>query len=324
METGEDRIEAAVEVRRLTKIYRAAFQHEVKALDGLDMKVPRGEIFGLLGPNGAGKTTLVKVLLDICRPTAGETFLLGTDSRKTRSRRAVGYLPEDHRFPGYLTGAAAMDLYGALSGLPRRERRRRGAEALDRVGLSKWARVKTRKYSKGMKQRLGIAQALFHDPDVLLLDEPTDGVDPVGRKAIRDLLLEFHDRGKTILINSHLLLEVELICRDVAIMNHGRILKRGGVEALTRTGSRYRVRVGGDLFSAMGVVQAQAGEAEREGDAVLFPAADDAALDAVTAALGAAGHPIREISPVRMSLEELFIDVLGSPGDEDGGREEEP
>ncbi|MHC4600971.1 MAG: ABC transporter ATP-binding protein, partial [Planctomycetota bacterium] len=268
----------AIEAREVTKVYGGVFSRAVTALDRLSLEVPPGEIFGLLGPNGAGKTTLVKILLDICRPSTGSTALFGVNSRSLRARKRVGYLPEDHQFPPYLTGLQALELYGSLSGLSKKACRERGVEALDRVGMSTWGDVKTRKYSKGMKQRLGIAQAIFHDPDLLLLDEPTDGVDPVGRKAIRDLLLDFHERGKTIFINSHLLLEVELICHRVVILNKGQVLLTGSMEELTKPTDVYRVRAGGDEAGVEKTVREAAGSAERKEDGIHFRAATTEAL----------------------------------------------
>ncbi|MHC5038829.1 MAG: ABC transporter ATP-binding protein [Planctomycetota bacterium] len=309
----------AVEAQGVTKVYKSFLSKKIQALDGLNLSVQPGEIFGLLGPNGAGKTTLIKILLDICRPTLGSTFLFGINSRKASARRRVGYLPEDHQFPGYLTAMGALELYGSLSGLSIRECRSRGEEALERVGLKDWKKVKARKFSKGMKQRLGIAQAIFHDPDLLLLDEPTDGVDPVGRRAIRDLLLGLSEQGKTIFINSHLLLEVEMICHQVVILHEGKVLKTGKVEELTKTGSEVRVRVGGDLQSALKVVEEVAGAGEIQEDGIHFQAAGEGELDKVVGALGKAGHPIREVTPVKTTLEDIFIDLVETENGAAGG-----
>jgi len=313
----------AIEAREVTKIYKGGFSRKILALDALSLQVKSGEIFGLLGPNGAGKTTLVKLLLDIIRPTRGSTFLFGVGSRKRLARERVGYLPEDHLFPGYLTGMGALELYGGLSGLSRREIRRRGEEALARVDLAEWAKVKTRKYSKGMKQRLGIAQAIFHEPDLLLLDEPTDGVDPVGRKAIRGLLLEYNEKGKTVFINSHLLLEVEMICHRVVILNKGKVQKTGTVEELTSTKDEYRVKAGGDPKAALLVVMEHTDRAEIKEDGIHFHVEDEAGLDRITVALGAAGHPIREVVPVKATLEDIFIDVIQGSRKTNGKQEKQ-
>lgn len=188
----------------------------------------------MLGQNGAGKTTMVKILLGITGPTLGEARLLGQAVGTAAVRKRVGYLPEDHHFPDYHTGASLLDFYGALLEVPRAERRRRGQEMLELVGLKGRMNYKVRTYSKGMKQRLGIAQAIFHDPEVIFLDEPTDGVDPVGRREIRDLLQQLKDQGKTIFLNSHLLGEVELICDRVAILQAGELIRLGTMAELTQ------------------------------------------------------------------------------------------
>src|SRR5262249_30495350 len=174
--------------------------------------------------NGAGKTTLVKVLLGIAWKSSGDAFLLGEPSGAVAVRARVGYLPEDHRFPDYHTGRTLLSFYGKLMGMPRRDRLRRSDELLELVGMAGRARAKVRTYSKGMKQRLGVAQAILHDPEVIFLDEPTDGVDPVGRREIRDLMQRLKGRGKTLFLNSHLLGEVELVCDRVAILQRGELV----------------------------------------------------------------------------------------------------
>ena len=213
-----------VSTRELEKHYGP-----LRALGGVSLDVERASVFGLLGQNGAGKTTLIKILLGMLAPTSGSAHLLGRPVGSVAARRDVGYLPEDHRLPEYHTGPSLLDVYGGLQGLPRQERRRRAAELLERLGLAGREKLRIRGYSKGMKQRLGLAQALLHRPSVLFLDEPTDGVDPVGRKQIRDLLLAERARGVTIFINSHLLGEVEQLCDRVAILRKGQLAIVGTV-----------------------------------------------------------------------------------------------
>jgi ABC-2 type transport system ATP-binding protein len=213
-----------VSTRELEKHYGP-----LRALGGVSLDVEPATVFGLLGQNGAGKTTLIKILLGMLAPTSGSAHLLGRPVGSVAARRDVGYLPEDHRLPEYHTGPSLLDVYGGLQGLPRQERRRRAAELLERLGLTGREKLRIRGYSKGMKQRLGLAQALLHRPSVLFLDEPTDGVDPVGRKQIRDLLLAERARGVTIFINSHLLGEVEQLCDRVAILRKGRLAIVGTV-----------------------------------------------------------------------------------------------
>jgi len=225
------------------KIYRSRWtRREVRAVDDISLRVPRGTIFGLLGPNGAGKTTFVKLLLSAVLPTSGTALLFGRDAHDPEARRPIGYLPENHRFPTYFTGSGMLDFYSALSGLDTARRKKLIPEMLDLVGLGQWGSVRIGKYSKGMLQRLGLAQALIHSPQLLILDEPTDGVDPVGRRQIRDILTRFESQGVTIFINSHLLAEVETFCRDLAILHKGKVALSGKMRELT-AGKGYRLSV---------------------------------------------------------------------------------
>ncbi len=232
----------AIETEGLTKVFRSQWSgRELRAVDDISLRVGRGTTFGLLGPNGAGKTTFVKMLLSCTHPTAGRAMIFGQDSNEPEARRPIGYLPENHRFPTYMTGWDMLDFYSALSGMDGPARRRRIPEVLALVGLDERARdLHLGKYSKGMLQRIGLAQALMHSPRLLVLDEPSDGVDPVGRKQIRDVLQTLEQQGVTIFLNSHLLAEVELFCREVAIIQNGRLALSGTVEDLT-SGSGYRV-----------------------------------------------------------------------------------
>ena len=224
-----------IQVRDLHKTYREGiFRHrEVNALQGVSLNVPRGQIYGLLGPNGAGKTTLIKILLGIARKTSGDATVLGCHAGEVAARRRIGYLPENHRIPRHLTGRTALEYYGCLSGLSVAEVRRRTPELLVRVGLAGRERDRVSGYSKGMQQRLGLAQAMLHQPELIILDEPTDGVDPVGRKQIREVLKGLADEGASIFLNSHLLQEIELICDSVAILTQGAVRKTGSVRELT-------------------------------------------------------------------------------------------
>jgi ABC-2 type transport system ATP-binding protein len=296
----------AIHVRELEKTYGA-----VRALQGVTLAVERGEIYGLLGRNGAGKTSLVKVLLSIVKPTGGEARLLDRPVSEAGARERVGYLPEDHRFPDYHTAESALDFYGALSGVPARDRAARIPELLRRMDLVDASRRKIRTYSKGMKQRLGLAQALLHDPEVLFLDEPTDGVDPAGRKQIRDLFLELKGRGKTIFLNSHLLSEVERVCDRVGIMEKGKLLKEGTVDALTRTENAVELKVEGPLESAWAELLARAPGATRAGELVTIPGGTS--IDAVVDLLRARGVSVRAMAEKKRSLEDIFIDTVTEP-----------
>jgi ABC-2 type transport system ATP-binding protein len=236
----------------LTKIYKSGIAQSkgITALRDISLHVERGQVFSLLGPNGAGKTTFIKILLSLTRPTSGEVSILDTRLPDTGIRKRVGYLPENHRYPGYLTAEQVLHLFGSLGGTKREALHSRIAPLLDLVGLSQWKKMKVRKYSKGMLQRLGLAQALVNDPEVLFLDEPTDGVDPMGRKEIRTILQDLRQKGKTIFLNSHLLSEVELVSDRVAILDKGHLLKVGTVEELTSTGQQYQIGIAGTVVES--------------------------------------------------------------------------
>ncbi len=315
--TGDSVSAPAISTHGLAKTYRSTFGATVEALRPLDLDVQRGEIFGLLGPNGAGKTTLVKLLLGIVLPTEGEGLLFGRSVREAAARDTVGFLPENHSFPTHLTARQVLDLYARIAGVPETDRQRRIPELLEHVRMAKWADTRVRKYSKGMMQRVGLAQALMNAPDLLFLDEPTDGVDPVGRREIRDLLLDISAAGTTIFLNSHLLSEVEQICTRVAILKEGRLVRQGTVEELTTQDQVYEVRctplpdsLGADdraLFRSV---------AEAEGAPLghyRLSVQDRAHLNAVLDRLRAAGVEIEALQPLRQSLEDFFVGVVESP-----------
>jgi ABC-2 type transport system ATP-binding protein len=302
--------EFAIETEGLQKIFRSRWsKREVRAVDGISLRVARGTTFGLLGPNGAGKTTFVKMLLSATHPTAGRAAIFGLDSRSPSARVAIGYLPENHRFPTYLTGAGMLDFYASLSGMPAPERRKRIPELMERVGLDKWGPTRLGKYSKGMLQRVGLAQALMHSPSLLVLDEPSDGVDPIGRKQIRDILHELEAQGVTIFLNSHLLVEVELFCRDVAIINRGKLAVEGSVHELT-AGSGYSVeaeKVPEQLETEMRN-RARA-VASRNGSLKLTFANREEANAAVDL-LRAAQCEIENLSRTTSTLEDVFVKTV--------------
>jgi ABC-2 type transport system ATP-binding protein len=231
-----------IETKGLTKFYSSRAK-KVLALSEFDLSLEQGTIFGLLGPNGAGKTTLIKILLSITFPTSGQAYVLGHELSDYNIKKKIGYLPENHRYPGYLTGGEVLKFFGRLSGLGGVTLDKRIDELLELMKLSKWKKVKVKTYSKGMMQRLGLGQALINDPELIFLDEPTDGVDPIGRKEIRDILLELKSRSKTIFLNSHLLSEVELITDRVAILNKGTLLREGTVLELTEKEEEYRLTI---------------------------------------------------------------------------------
>jgi len=236
----------AIDLKRVAKIYKG----KVLALQGIDMRVRRGEVFGLLGPNGAGKSTLVKIMMTVIKPTTAEGTILGSPVGHKPTLRRVGYLPENHRFPKYLTGRQTLEFFAALSDVNRPTRKRRAGELLETVGMLEWADKKVSTYSKGMMQRIGLAQALAADPDLVVLDEPTDGVDPVGRRDIRGVMSRLREEGKTVFINSHLLSELEMLCDRVAILVKGRVAKHGTVDELTETKQYYEIEIAAGGTSA--------------------------------------------------------------------------
>ena len=225
----------SITIENLTKIYNVGKVNKkgIKALDNVSLEVENGTIFGLLGPNGAGKTTLIKILLGIVFPTLGSAKIFDQPISDYEVRKRVGYLPENHKFPGYLTGEEVIMYYSKLNGFEIDKNSPQISKVLELVKMEKWRKTKIKKYSKGMMQRLGLAQSIIHDPEIVFLDEPTDGIDPVGRKEIRDILKELKNQGKTIFLNSHLLSEVELVSDRVAILNDGKLVKIGSVEELT-------------------------------------------------------------------------------------------
>ncbi|MGB9696256.1 MAG: ABC transporter ATP-binding protein [Ignavibacteria bacterium] len=231
-----------IEIRNLTKIYPAkTFSKEkILALNDVSFSVKKGDIFGLLGPNGAGKTTLIKILLTIVHPSSGNIKVYDSNLQHSTYKKNIGYLPENHRFPPYMTAEQVLFYFGSLNGLSRKFLRNRIDEVLTLLELTEWRKTKIKKFSKGMLQRLALAQSVINDPELLFLDEPTDGVDPIGRKKIRDILLNMQQHGKTIFLNSHLLSEVEMICNRVAILHKGALIQESTIEDLT-TSSRITV-----------------------------------------------------------------------------------
>lgn len=302
----------AIETGGLTKIYRSAFRRrEIRAVDGLSLCVPRGATFGLLGPNGAGKTTFIKLLLSAARPTAGSALIFGRPSSQPEARRPVGYLPENHRFPTYQTGAGMLDCYAALSGVNSFERRKRIPALLELVGLKEWGDVRLGKYSKGMLQRIGLAQALIHRPQLLMLDEPSDGVDPVGRIHIREILRGLESQGVTIFINSHLLAEVELFCRDVAILHKGRLALTGSVKDLT-LGQGYELVAKGvpEALQTELLKNALSSPAPGNGTFKVRLGTREAANQAIDL-LRLAHCEIEKLAASKSTLEEVFLATVG-------------
>jgi len=301
-----------VRVDALTKDVRPGFGLRTKrVLHDVTFCVREGEIFGFVGPNGAGKTTTLKILMGLSRATSGSARVLGHDVSETAFRRHVGFLPENPYFYDYLTGRETLDFYAKLCGLSRAQRRERVDVLLAQVGLDHAADARIRTYSKGMQQRLGIAQAIVHDPDVVFLDEPMSGLDPIGRKDVRDLILSLREQGKTVFMNTHILHDVELVCDRVAIIAGGRIRYEGAIQDFIGAGERLT-----DLL-VMGV-PAQVGAMVEERFAAHLQGVGERIevrvpekhVDAALAVMLEAGARVVSVSPHRASLEQIFLNAV--------------
>ena len=294
---------------------RKRYSGGVEALRGVSLQVPRGGIFGLLGPNGAGKSTLVKILMTIVRPTSCVGTMLGQPVGDKATLARVGYLPEHARFPEYLSGLDVVRYVAGLSGVPASMAKSRAEELVEMVGMKEWGRRKMGKYSKGMKQRIGLAQALVNDPEIVFLDEPTDGVDPTGRLEMRNMLQRMRDEGRTVFINSHLLGELEMICDSVAIMDQGQLVRQGTIAELTEKTRHYEIRVEGAIPSELQSQLKRDGvDLSGKGDLLSVYQGSAAPMQPIIDALRASAVTIVEMREVRQSLEELFMESVQSKG----------
>ena len=304
--------ESIVRVQGLVKDFRPGLGlRKKRVLHGIDFEVKRGEVFGFIGPNGAGKTTTLKILMGLIRATEGEAQILGHDVGETAFRQHIGFAPESPYFYDFLTGAEILDFYARLCAVPRKHRRDRVQEVLELVGLGHAADMRLRTYSKGMLQRIGIAQAIVHDPSVVFLDEPMSGLDPVGRKEIRDLVVRLNADGKTLFMNTHILSDVEMICDRVAIIVQGRIAYQGQLDAAEGGGERqFDV-----TFSSLPPDFAEESEARFEaqlsgrGDCITLRVSQKHVSELMQGAL-AHGAIVEEVLPVRAGLEALFLDAV--------------
>jgi len=302
--------EYAIDLHHVEKVYKG----KVHALRGIEMRVHRGEIFGLLGPNGAGKTTLVKIMMTVVRPTKARGTVLGQRIGHKPTLARVGYLPEHHRFPPYLTGRQVLEFYAALAKVDRKTRRARSAELLELVGMREWGKKKISTYSKGMMQRIGLAQALMNDPDLIVLDEPTDGVDPVGRREIRDVLVKLKAEGKTVFVNSHLLSELEMVCDRVAILVQGNVATQGTIDDLTADSQRYEIIIDGGTpawLKEFDDLRAESGPNART--ILILRSSNPTDVQPIIDRLRSASVTIHSIKPVRESLEDLFMRAVTNP-----------
>ncbi|MCU1268442.1 MAG: transporter [Acidobacteria bacterium] len=305
-----------VEIENLTKDYDVGFwrKRKVRALDGLSLSVEQGEIFGFLGANGAGKTTTLKLLMRLIFPTVGTARILGSDISNVTMHQRIGYLPENPYFYDYLTAREFLEYCAELFGYPHGERRKLSEDLLRRVHLDekRW-NTQLRKFSKGMLQRVGLAQAVINDPEVVFLDEPMSGLDPIGRREVRDLIASLRQEGKTVFMCSHILSDIEVLCDRVAILKRGKLAHVGNLDELRRrAGDRDSVEI---IATALNVETFKSLMPNSERVALAVAAGglriqvqDESEVDSVLNALRKAGGKLVSVQPVRQSLEELFMD----------------
>jgi ABC-2 type transport system ATP-binding protein len=310
----------AIDTEDLTKDYALGFwrKRPYRALDRLTLAVEPGEVFGLLGPNGAGKTTTLKLLLQLVFPTLGRAEILGRPAGDVSIRRRIGYLPENPYFYDHLTAIELLDYFGRLLGLAPADRAARIARMLDQVGLGAERRLPLRRYSKGMLQRVGLAQALLNEPEVVFLDEPMSGLDPIGRRMVRELILGLRDRGATVFFSSHILSDAEAVCGRVAILAGGRLVASGRLTDLLAFGLKgWEVVVEGADAAAMERVRAIAVRlTEIAGGRYAMELPPTARPDQVMADLSAAGASVVSINPLRDTLEDFFMRQVAEHGRE--------
>jgi ABC-2 type transport system ATP-binding protein len=308
--------ELAISCRGLSKTYRLGLRaRRVAALEGLDLDVQAGTIYGFVGPNGAGKSTTIKALVGLLAPTAGTATLFGKSISDPQARRAIGYLPENPSFHDFMKPMEVLRYLGALSGMGGADLARRSGALLEQVGLGHALDLTVRKFSKGMVQRLGLAQALLHDPPLLILDEPMSGLDPIGRKEVRDIVLELARRGKTVFFSTHILPDVETICDRVGMVFRGRLVKEGALGSLLDgTVRSVEVRCSGlspEATAAVGALATSAGPTP-DGQAFVVPGVEQAS--ALASRVVASGGTLLSIQPHRETLEETFVRLAVASG----------
>lgn len=304
---------SVIEINNLTKDYEVGFwrKRKVRALDGLSLSIDGGQIFGFLGANGAGKTTTLKLLMRLMFPTGGSARILGHDIQDVSMHQRIGYLPENPYFYDYLTAREFLDYCAQIFGYPAATRKKRAADLLDRVKLDekRWD-TQLRKFSKGMLQRVGLAQSLVNDPEIVFLDEPMSGLDPVGRREVRDLIAALRDEGKTVFMCSHILSDIEVLCDRVAILKKGRLAQVGYLDELRRKTegpNRMEVMAAGTDADSLRehLPQAEIAPTPR---GLRIEIDSETEIENVLAALRKVGGKIVSVQPVKQSLEELFLD----------------
>ncbi len=289
---------AVIEIRNLTKIYRDFWgRPKVRAVNSLSMDVLEGEVFGLLGPNGSGKTTTIKMLLGLLFPTEGEIRILGKPATDVSKNEEIGYLPEESYLYRFLNAEETLDFYGRLFNMPADERRRRTDSLIKMVGLDKARRRQLKEYSKGMTRRIGLAQALINNPKLVLLDEPTSGLDPIGTREMKDLILKLRDEGKTVVMCSHLLADVQDVCDRIAILYNGELKQLGKVSELLTSQDRTKI---------------------------VSTSLPDAAIEEIKAVIAKYNGTTEEVSHPTNSLEELFLKTVAESQQRPGQRVVQP
>ncbi|MBM4002090.1 MAG: ABC transporter ATP-binding protein [Planctomycetes bacterium] len=284
--TSTTESDIVIETRNLSKVYRDFWgRQKVRALKALDLEVRRGEIFGLLGPNGSGKSTTIKLLLGLLFPTSGQSLVFGKDASDVNKNERIGYLPEESYLYRFLNAEETLDFYGRLFDMPAQVRRQRIDQLIELVGLKSARRRQLREYSKGMARRIGLAQALINDPELILLDEPTSGLDPIGTREMKDLIKSLRDQGKTVLMSSHLLADVQDVCDRIAILHQGELKELGRVDS---------------LLTVKGVTQIQVSQLS------------EAATDDLKAVLARHHVELKSIENPTSTLEELFLNIVQS------------
>jgi len=300
----------AIATNRLSK----TFGQKV-AVQDLSLRVERGEVFGFLGPNGAGKTTSVKMLLGLMAPSSGNGEVLGAPLGDSHVRERIGFLPEHFRFHDWLTAGEFLTLHADLYGMPRSRTHQRVPDLLERVGLSLHAEKKLGAFSKGMLQRVGLAQALLNEPELVILDEPTFGLDPMGRRLVRDLLHELRAEGTTVLLNSHFLSEVEITCDRVAFIKRGQIVHTSRLDALIDGDVTVEIRVAGLTPEAVAGLARWGQNLRRDGEIISMTIPDEEMLPAINRYLVESGARVYAMRPAHLSLEQLFLQIVGTEND---------
>jgi ABC-2 type transport system ATP-binding protein len=301
---------AAVTARGLRKVYGTHV-----AVENLTLTVERGEVFGFLGPNGAGKTTAMKMLLGLVRPTAGTARLLGRPLDDLAMRARIGFLPEQFRFHEWMRAEEFLDFHGRLAGMPAAARRRRIPEVLALVGLGARGRDRLKSFSKGMLQRIGIGQAIIHDPELVFLDEPTSALDPIGRREVRDIVRHLRDRGTTVFLNSHLLSEVEQVCDRLVILDRGRVVRAGPLAELLRQELELEIEADPVTPDLLERLRPLCRALHHEDHRLAVTVADRDVIPRLAAIITSNGARLYRLAARTLSLEELFVETVEESGD---------